>query len=60
MPVSIVHGRYDVICRPLAAYQLHQKLPHSQLHFVTSGHGSNDPAMEHALLEEMRKVETFK
>jgi proline iminopeptidase len=55
MPVTIVHGRYDVICTPLAAYLLHKKIKHSRLFFVLSGHGANDANMQSKLLEEMKK-----
>lgn len=32
MPVWLVQGRYDLVCPPAAAYELHQKLPNS--HFI--------------------------
>lgn len=38
MPVYMVQGRYDMVCPPSAAYELHSKLKNSQLYFVTSGH----------------------
>lgn len=38
MPVWIVHGRYDMDCPPITAYELHQKLPNSQLMWVISSH----------------------
>ena len=37
MPVSIVHGRYDLICRPIEAWQLHKKIQGSRLHMVVAG-----------------------
>lgn len=42
MPVYIVQGRYDMVCPPAAAYELHRKLPNSQLYWTLSGH-----AVEH-------------
>lgn len=42
MPVHIVQGRYDMVCPPTAAYELHSKLANSQLYWTISGH-----AVEH-------------
>jgi len=43
IPVTIIQGRYDMLCRPLIAWRLHQALPHSQIHFAqTSGHISRE------------------
>lgn len=38
MPVWMVQGRYDMVCPPKAAYELHQKLPNSQLIWTISNH----------------------
>jgi proline iminopeptidase len=38
----IVHGRYDFICMPSAAYELSKVLDSAQLHFVQSGHSTAD------------------
>jgi len=38
MPVFIVQGRYDFVCPPSNAYQLHRVVPHSTLTWITSGH----------------------
>lgn len=40
MPVWIVQGRYDTICPPEIAYELHSKLPNSQLIWTLSNHRS--------------------
>jgi proline iminopeptidase len=41
--IVIVHGRYDFICEPKAAYDLRQALSdNALLHFVASGHASGD------------------
>lgn len=42
MPVWLVQGRYDMVCPPTAAYELHQKLPKSQLIWTIGGHRSNE------------------
>ncbi|HSX04907.1 MAG TPA: alpha/beta fold hydrolase [Candidatus Saccharimonadales bacterium] len=38
MPIWLVQGRYDMVCPPAAAYELHQKLPNGELVLTTSGH----------------------
>ncbi len=38
MPIWLVQGRYDFICPPDTAYELHQKLPNSKLLWTINGH----------------------
>jgi proline iminopeptidase len=38
MPVHIVQGRYDMVCPPTAAYELHNKLVNSKMYWTLSGH----------------------
>lgn len=38
MPVWIIQGRYDMVCRPITSYQLDQKLPNSKLIWTIDGH----------------------
>ncbi len=41
LPCVIVHGRYDVICTPKAAWELHRAWPGSRLHIVPdAGHAA--------------------
>lgn len=56
IPVTIVHGRYDMICRPILAWKLHKALPRSKLYFTISGHGSSDGNMKEKLVEEMDRM----
>lgn len=50
MPVSIVHGQYDLICPAQNAYDLHQALPHSDIHYVPgNGHFSLEPNFSRTL-----------
>lgn len=52
IPTIIVHGRYDMDCRLSAAYQLHQRLAHSELRIIeASGHSSSEPGICHALVK---------
>lgn len=55
-PVSIVHGRYDVICPPKQAFALHRALPASVLRFVRAGHSASEEAIRGALIEELGRV----
>ena len=41
-PVHIVQGRYDMVCPPITAYNLHKTLQNSELYITLSSHG-NDP-----------------
>ena len=53
IPISIVHGRYDLICPPEAAYELHKKLKNSKLHFVLAGHSASEEEIQKKLVSEM-------
>lgn len=41
MPVWIVQGRYDMVCPPATAYELHQRIKGSRLIWTMSGHGND-------------------
>jgi len=57
LPATIVHGRYDTICRAKSAYELHQKWPGSELVFVQdAGHAAMEPGIASALIEATEKV----
>lgn len=58
IPITMVNGRYDMICPPQTAYSLHKMLPLSKLIIVESaGHWMGDPNIESALLRAMREFE---
>lgn len=44
MPVTIIQGRYDMVCPPVTALELHQLLPKSQLLWTVAGHSGSDRA----------------
>lgn len=60
IPTIIVQGRYDVICLPSVAYELHKNLPLSELIFVQdAGHSASEPGIVKALVEAteyMKKI----
>jgi proline iminopeptidase len=58
IPVILVNGRYDMICPPVFAYRLHQRIPNSKLVIAEkSGHSMNEKEIERALLEAVREFE---
>lgn len=52
-PVSIVHGRYDIVCEPLSAYELSKKIKNCRLFFTLAGHSTSDSESEDILVKEM-------
>ena len=56
IPAAIVHGRYDVICPPQDAYELHKTLAGSTLHFVCAGHSASESAIREKLIEELARL----
>ncbi len=55
IPSSIVHGRYDLICPPKAAYELYKKLKKAKLYFVTAGHSVSEKEIQNRLILEINK-----
>lgn len=52
LPAVIVQGRYDIVCPPTSAWELHKALPKSQLHFIpAAGHSASEPGVRSALIE---------
>lgn len=57
IPVTIVHGRYDIVCPFDNAWALHQKLKDSELIVSeTAGHASSEPETRHHLIAATRKM----
>lgn len=57
IPMDIVHGRYDVDCRPIGAYLLAKACPQARLHIVeAAGHSPYDPPMLQQLQEIIQKI----
>lgn len=58
IPISIVNGRYDVICPPITAYKLHKKLPNSKLIIVErAGHSANAEPLRTFLVNAVKAFE---
>jgi proline iminopeptidase len=51
IPAVIVQGRYDVICPPETAYELHQSWPEAQFIIVQdAGHSASEPGISSGLI----------
>jgi len=60
IPCVIVNGRYDMVCPPVTAHRLHQRLPRSRLVIAeSSGHWMGETAVEKALLEAVKEYESL-
>ena len=52
IPAVIVQGRYDVVCPPTTAYELHQRWPESELKIAPfSGHSAFEEEITDLLIE---------
>jgi len=56
LPVSIINGRYDMICPPISAYKLHKALPKSKLFLTIAGHLRSEPANKTILAKEVKRL----
>jgi proline iminopeptidase len=54
LPVTIVQGRFDLVCPPITAWRLSQRLPRARLRMVDNGgHSALSGSMAWALREEV-------
>jgi len=52
LPTRIVQGRYDMVCPPESAYELHQAITGSELMMVNAaGHSASDPELSVELVK---------
>ncbi len=57
LPSFIVQGRYDLICPPVNAYNLHKNWKSSKIKFVnTAGHSSSDQGIIENLLVGLKEL----
>lgn len=58
IPAIIVQGRYDMVCPPITAYELHQAWPQAQFTVVPdAGHSAMEPGIVQALVNAARSFE---
>jgi proline iminopeptidase len=54
LPATIVQGRYDLLCPPISAFELHAAWPGSRLVMVEdAGHSATEPGIRSALIGVM-------
>ncbi|MCE5231735.1 MAG: prolyl aminopeptidase [Mizugakiibacter sp.] len=59
IPAVIVQGRYDVVCPPRSAWDLHRAWPEAELNIVPdAGHSAFEPGITHALIEATDRFRT--
>jgi len=57
IPITILHGRYDLVCPVRSAVALHNALPHSKLRIMArSGHAASEISTKAAIKEEIKKL----
>jgi proline iminopeptidase len=57
LPATIVQGRYDLLCPPITATQLHRAWPGSRLIIVDdAGHAATEPGIRSALVTVMDEI----
>lgn len=57
LPATIVQGRYDLLCPPISALQLHRAWPESRLILVEdAGHSATEPGIRSALVSVMDEI----
>lgn len=56
LPCTIIQGRYDMVCPPISAYELHKAWPGSELVMVpNAGHSASEPSIVEALVKATEK-----
>lgn len=56
IPCSIIQGRYDIICPPHTAWELHQNYPGSAYYCIgDAGHSSAEPGIVDALIRAIEE-----
>ena len=60
IPSIIVQGRYDMVCPPVTAFQIHKAWKKSKLIFANhSGHAMSEPNITRALLGAMEEFKDY-
>lgn len=56
IPTIIVQGRYDMVCPPITAWELHQAMPHAEFHIIDdAGHSAMETGTTSALVAATEK-----
>ena len=59
-PITIIQGRYDMVCPPKTAYELHQAIPKSKLIIIPdAGHSASEAGTLSSLLDATDEFKTI-
>lgn len=56
IPTMIVQGRYDTVCPPISAWELHNAMPGSHLEMVRSGHSASEDEIQRVFIESSNRI----
>ena len=60
LPCIIVQGRYDIVCPPVSAYDLHAAWPEAELNIVSdAGHSAWEPGITMELIAATERMKDF-
>ena len=60
IPITIIQGRYDMVCPPKTAYELHQAIPQSKLIIIPdAGHSASEAGTLSSLLDATDEFKTI-
>ncbi len=60
IPITVINGRYDVICPPRVAYRFCRGMPNAKLVIAErAGHSQGEPPITRALVAAMRDLESL-
>ncbi len=60
-PTIIVQGRYDMVCPPTTAWELHKAMPHAEFHMIDdAGHSAMEAGTTSALVGATEKFKHLK
>ena len=59
IPTIIVQGRFDMVCPPITAYELHKAMPKSKLIIVPAAHVIWEPAIQEELIKTQEEFKKY-
>ena len=60
IPITIIQGRYDMVCPPISAWQLKQAMPHAQFEMVPdAGHSAMEAGITSALIKATEEFKNY-
>lgn len=60
IPTIIVQGRYDMVCPPITAWELHRAMPHAEFHMIEdAGHSAMETGTTSALVDATEKFKNL-